>query len=323
MMTLRGRYRITGSLQDVREIDTPQSLTKNFDKAYYTMDRGGLREKIIGSGIYSAEQLETIEKEGCKRLVANGLCVSPFTKYRYYLIKTYTEEIIKGIKIMSKAVASDGAELVVPKNDISIVEAAGKYVRKAPNIDMRILNDNYPLGLLETFCSKTGYFENPDDYYPGKDGIVITPVEDLLKVYLAVEGHEKNEGMPVMVVSSEGERVVISISGEATIDTVLDQAGIDSGGIIIMGDPLRGRAVADPAVQKLEGCLQIFVMKNTDMEITDCSGCSRCREVCPVHLRTCHSKIVLDSDRGIIPFYEVDGCIGCGLCGFFCPGWKK
>lgn len=320
MKTLRGRFSISAPPGEFTEIEL--SVRKPSKEVYYTLDRGELRERVIKSGVYTKDQVELIEKEGCKNVIGNGLCVSPFSGYKYYLSLKKTNEIIKGLKILMEAVASDSAEIIAPKNNPDVIKSFEKCIVKSPNVYLHALNDYYPLGLLEVLHKKLSYQAGPGDYFPGKEGILIIPIEDLFSIYLQVEEPENSSVKPVMLIT-EKEKFFIWVEKECKISDFLSAAGVPADGIIVRGDLLRGSVVAEPWKEEIGGTSQVFVVSDTGIKLNKCIGCGRCREVCPVRLRCPHSMAVLRKDRGIIPFEEVDGCVCCGLCGYYCPGWKR
>lgn len=322
--SLRGKYRIVKPPVDFREInlgysEEPQNASS---KAYFTYDRAELRAKVIESGVYTESEIKIIEKEGCNKVIGNSLASSPFSGYRYYLTQRYAEKIIKGIKILMGAVAADDAEIVVPKNFSNISEACRNYVIKSPNISMVLGPDNYPLGFENILFEKKSELMNGNGYFSGKEGILITPVDYLLRIYMQVEEAENTRFKPVVIITP-GENIFVWAPEELSIAELLKEANINDTGFFLKGDLLWGNSVINPEEETIKDLKRLFIFPESQVELYKCVGCGRCFEVCPAKLNYTHSMAVLDESAGVIPFDKILGCIGCGLCGYFCPGWKK
>ncbi|MFC2091830.1 hypothetical protein ACFLTD_03570 [Elusimicrobiota bacterium] len=286
------------------------------------MDRHELRKLVIDSGILSEEQISVIEKEGCRVVIANGLCVSPFSGYKYYIISRYADDIIKGLKILKSAVDAEYGEIFVPANNQAIVDRVDSYIKKAPNIFMSKIKDFYPRGLLEIFSVKLKYFSVKSPYYPGKEGVLIVPVEDLLKICFFIEHPESADLSPIVFIADD-QKYFLWVKKNTVISELLKRLKIKTQGFIIRGDLIRGQAISHPAQETVGNSSQFFVVSDTGICISECICCGRCNEVCPVNLKTTHSMCILYGKKGVIPFKHIVGCVGCGLCSYFCPGMKK
>jgi Na+-translocating ferredoxin:NAD+ oxidoreductase RnfC subunit len=320
LKSLRGKFFITRVPGEFEEINLGYKHKDQSRNAYYTFDRTELIEKIIESGVYNEEQMKRIQKEGCKSVIGNGCCVSPFSGYKYYLAKNYSLEIIKGLKILMEAIAPDSTYILAPKNQPEITNFLRQHIEKSPNVSMITLNDYYPLGLVEVLYKRLSNYTDSGDYFPGKEEILIIPIEDLLRIYLHVEEPESANFIPVMLIT-ESKNLFIWVDKECKISELLNRVGISENGSIIKGDLLRGRTVTDPQDEEIGDTSQIFVLAEQIFEFNKCICCGKCSRVCPKGLKYAHARASLSGNRGILPYIEVKGCSGCGLCGYFCPQW--
>jgi len=322
LKTHRGRYTITEIPSEFKEINLGYTGRDLKEQAYYTKYRYELKERVIQSGIYTKSQMDKVEKEGCRVVLANGLCASPFSGYRYYLSIKYSTEILKGLKILMEAVASDNAEIIVPLNRLRVIEAFKKQIERAPNIYMRAIRDYYPMGMVEILHRKINMPQNNMLYYPGQEGVLITPVEDLLKVYLYVEEPENVKFKPLMLFT-ESEKYFIWAERNMTFSELLEIIKIKNQKLVVVGDLLSGTAATDFDGLKLDDISQVFILDKYTVAPVRCVECGKCVEVCPERLRHTHSMNILGGYKGMMPFNVIDGCIGCGLCGYFCPGFSR
>ncbi|MBN2406856.1 MAG: 4Fe-4S binding protein [Elusimicrobia bacterium] len=325
MRTLRGNYFIASLPEDYQEIDRSISEDSLPKRDYYVFDRSELRKKLLESGIYSSKQIEKIESEGCKKIVGNSLCISPFSGYRYYLAKRFSKQILRGLKIIMNAVAADSADIVVPSNNPGLADVFRKEVERSPNIYMRIVRDAYPLGDNRILHRRLYGLSSADysGYFPGIEGVLVIPVEELLRLYLAVEDPQYADTKYVSVVSGE-KKYFVQIGRSAAICRIIDMLNIGKHEYIIKGDPLSGKAVHDLEHETVADVSQVFAISENPIKPGKCVNCGRCMDVCPVKNRDTHSMIILRSgNKGVLPYAETAGCIGCGLCVFFCPAMKE
>lgn len=321
MRTLRGRFFITDPPGEFQDININKTHGKSSKKDYYTMDRGRLRKKIIESGVYTEEEFNEIEKEGCRKVVGNSLTMSPFSGYRYYFSAKFPEQILKGLKILMGAVAADSADIVVPLNTTDLVESFEKIIKKSPNLFMYPVKDRYPLSYPEILHKKLYGLSKTEKYFPGIEGVLITSVEELYRIYLQVEDPHEAEKKYITVLI-KNNRFFIKINANAKIAQVFKILNLDVKDFVIKGDLLTGEAVCDINIETVENISQIFIISDTGISLSRCMGCGRCLEVCPVKLEYPHSRQVLYENKGLFPLKQVGGCAACGLCGYFCPGWK-
>jgi electron transport complex protein RnfC len=321
--TLKGKFRICEPPSGFEDLPTNYtSYEKNSTRDYYTFERAQLREKVIASGAYTLEEIERIEAEGCRIVAGNCLSVSPFSGLRYFLSLRFAENILKGLKILMGAVASDSAEMLVPSNYPGLARSFGQWVRRSPNVSLREAGDYYPLGFTEIVHKRLYGMSCADHYFPGIGGVLIVPLEKLLNIYLYVE-EPRNSGLRPLAVITGNEKYFAWAEPQTTISSVLKLAGINNvRGFIIKGDPLWGRVVRDPRAETLGDISQIFILPSKHIRLDECVRCSRCVDVCPARLRYPHSMVCLDQGKEV-PFADIKGCLGCGLCAFLCPGWKK
>jgi len=320
MRTLKGNYKIGLNTESVI-VNSLNSKDRNLKrKDYFILDRSELRGKVIESGVYREDEVKKIESEGCKLAVCNSLNSSPFSNFSYLLSLEYAKKIVKGLKILMNAVASDSGEVVVPADNKNIIGVFEKEVFKSPNIFLKKIKDGYPAGFTRLLYKKIYSSSSKEKYFPGINGILIASVEKLLKIYLHVEEPE-NSGLNPVGIVKENKNFLIWTE-PATYAEILEKAGIKRTKkmYIISGDPLYGKMVVNPDKEIMKTSGVVYLSGNYSVKLGKCIGCGKCIMSCAAGLKKPHSMVVLKEGRGMIPFEFLEGCIKCGTCGFLCPG---
>lgn len=323
MKSLRGKFKIHKLRSGF--VDHRKKNKKDKDKIgqppskFYTEDREYLRKKVIQSGIFKEEEIVKIEKEGCGRITGNGMVKFPFVGYRNMLIKTFSPQIIKGLKLMMKAVAADYGRLIIPEKINSINEIE-ENIQRSPNIFLNQIKNRYPLGFNEILWKDKYGIKKSDSYFPGKNGNLVVEIEKLIKLYRFIDRPETEEKKYVIINHADVNHLF-----KANISTNAGKLieDIDGTGEYIIKDGLlSGRAIRNPGELKAGDFSNLIILKDCEYELVGCTGCGKCINVCPQYLDTTHIIKVFDEDKGFIPFSMINGCVGCGLCGYLCPGWK-
>lgn len=289
---------------------------------YYSFRRSELKKAIVDSDIFTQNEIDIIELEGCRIVIANSLCVSPYSGFRCYLSNRFASEIIIGLKIFIAAVAADEGEVVIPINtDSSLFESLKRAVSITPNVSIRPVRDAYPLGfpslLFDKYYNKQE--ERGSEYYPGKNGVLIIPVEKLLDIYISVEYEPSERCYPVFIINNS-ERKLIWCTSESD---KLKEKLLKFKGTVIKNSLLCGKVEKNISKLNLLRSRVVFLLDNYSMVMENCIGCGICRDVCPGYKVKKPRSIRSFADNiGIVHQAEVLGCIGCGLCIYYCPGFR-
>ncbi|GEM_PF-3110865 len=286
----------------------PES-TRGFE--HYLYDRQGYRDRVISSGAYTEEDISAAESEGCTKVVANSLCISPYTGMRRKICSEYPDKVIKGLRVMMKALAADEAEIIVSRENSVLFE---NVVKKTPNLFMKTVKDRYPLGMENIFYKRI--FNSREDYFPGKGGVFIVPVEKLVGIYMEVFEEKMKRFQPVIVSTPEKNYFLWADKNKSLYELVKKMQGGLSCNCLVAGDPLWGRAIADPKDQKIGGIFCVTLLNLKGFLPGRCCGCGRCLNLCPVNLPVTRSEKYHYCGGGVQPRRP---CLNCGLCLYFCP----
>ena len=110
-----------------------------------------------------------------------------------------------------------------------------------------------------------------------------------------------------------------------SVEYLLDFAGIDKSRVkkALMGGPMMGTAVADPAfpVLKQNNALVAFGPAAAALPAPGpCIRCGNCINACPMGLSPVEiAGAYTKNDGEMLDKLMVDLCIGCGTCSYVCP----
>jgi Na+-translocating ferredoxin:NAD+ oxidoreductase RnfC subunit len=274
-------------------------------------------------------------------VIANGAECEPLLGNDKILMKTHTEEILKGLSLMAEATGAKRGIIAVKEIYTDVLRQIKKYAGMK-KIETFPLKNYYPAGDEHEIVSYVTGRLIPEMGIPLHVGAVTNNVETLLNVALA------NRGIPVThrYISVIGEihaPAVYHTPIGTSINTLLESAGgvTCADPVYILGGVMMGRLTEDPAepLTKLTGA--IFVLNKDFPLIADylqsytysllkaksaCTQCRLCTDACSRFLlghRLYPHRIML------LPDLEIEGdsplarsaflCSDCGCCEYACP----
>ncbi len=323
MRSLRGNFKITRppvTFIDHRKKPVTKKKNKSSSPAkYFTEDRKYCRQKVIQAGIFNEKEISQIEKEGCGRVTGNGMVKYPFIGCRNILAELLSFQIIKGLKLLMKAVAADYGQVVVTEK-YGIKKNIKKEISRSPNILFKTKKNRYPLGFNKILWRNNYRLKKNNYYFPGKKGNLVIGIEKLVKLYRFIE-LSSEDLKKYIIVHHNGSNHLFEVNENITIQNLVDRIDKDVN-LILKDGFLTGRAVKNTEQLRPADFDNIILLKTMKYDLIDCTGCGKCVEICPQYLKVPHILKIFKEGRGFMPFSELAGCIGCGLCSYFCPGWS-
>jgi electron transport complex protein RnfC len=256
-------------------------------------------------------------------LILNGAECEPYLTCDYRLMLEHTDEIVRGARLIAKALNVTNIIIGIEANKPQAIAAFEPY----DDIKVVILKKQYPMGsekhlIYVTTGRKVGIGKLPAD-----SGVVVQNVATSFAVCQAVE-----LGKPLY------ERIV-TVSGGAvkqpknlwvrvgtSVKEIVDYCGGESvtPKKVIQGGPMTGVALStyDIYTHKTTGGVLLMTEKEAACEEpTPCLNCGKCADVCPMHLMPMQTAFYANAGdfENAAKLGNTLSCIECGACEYTCP----
>lgn len=283
-----------------------------------------------GAGFPTHVKLMPKNPDKIQYVIVNGAECEPYITCDDQLMRTYPEEIVKGLQLMVKLFPNSCGVIVIEDNKPHAIEAMTKACQ-GTGIKVITAKTKYPQGGERSIVSAVTGKHLRLGLLPADFGCVVDNVTTVRAIYRAVVFNE-----PLMernfTVSGDGiekpSNFIVKIG--TSMQELIDAAGGFKGGAhpekIISGGPMMGFAMpdADVPVCKANNALTILMKDEVaaaELQMTECLRCGRCGTVCPEGLIP--QQMAQAALKGNYDRYEntLKGleCVACGSCTFICP----
>ncbi len=232
---------------------------------------------------------------------------------------------MRGIAAVNEHLGIKKVVIGIERNKPEAIDLMFSLVKNDPDYSVMPLQSRYPQGAEKVLIEKTTGREVPRGGLPADAGVIVLNVTTVstLGKYLAT-------GMPLTTkrLTVDGDAIGEAKNVEVVIGTpigdVLDFCGVkDDVSKILMGGPMMGTAVADPAfpVLKQNNALVAFGPAAAALPAPGpCIRCGNCINACPMGLSPVEiAGAYTKNDGEMLDKLMVDLCIGCGTCSYVCP----
>lgn len=255
-------------------------------------------------------------------LIINGAECEPYLTSDYSVMKNYTKEIFRGLKVIQKllspkeiviGIEEENSELVKIFEEMGEEEEFGLKIQLLPTI--------YPQGSeLQLINTVTGKTVRKGEL-PLEKGVVVSNVSTVKAIYDAFF-----EGKPlierVVTVSGEEARNIgnYKIKFGTPLYHIVKELDIRNEEKVIFGGPMMGMEIFDSRVPVIKGTSGILFLSAEEIERKNCISCGYCVEACPMNLMPFEFADYYEKGK-----YEqmvaanIQNCIECGACEFVCP----
>lgn len=264
-------------------------------------------------------------------VLLNGCECEPFLTADDRIMTEAPEKVLKGLKVIMKAVGAPKGIIGVEDNKPGAIEALKKAAATiAPGVEIVLLETKYPQGAEKMLIEAVLKREVPLGKLPLDVGVVVNNVGTAAAVYDAL-----SLGKPVI------ERIVtVSGNGVRSPGNFMTRVGTpffeligQAGGLtelaegeereVLNGGPMMGiaqRSLFAPVIKGTSGITVLAGKRVKPKSYSSCIKCASCVDVCPMGLMP--YKI---ADMGRLEMIDLFkswsglACIECGCCSFACP----
>ena len=281
-----------------------------------------------GAGFPTHVKLMPKNPDAIEYVIANGAECEPYITCDDQLMRTYADEIVKGVEIMLQLFPNAKGLVLIEENKPEAIAAMKKACSGTP-VEVFVAKTKYPQGGERSIISVITGKHLKLGLLPADLGCVVDNVTTIRSIYRAVTFNEplmqRNFTVSGDGVNKPGNYIV-------RIGTMQSELVEAAGGLkgdpekLISGGPMMGFPLAnlDIPVCKNNNALTVFAKDEVAVaqnKMTACLRCGRCNHVCPEGLTPQQMAVAAERknyDRYENKLYGLE-CIACGSCTFICP----
>jgi len=198
-----------------------------------------------GAGFPTHIKLKVDLEGGC--FIANAAECEPLLAHNMAILEKSPELIIRGIKYIMKIVNADVGYIAIKTKHLKAIKAVNKALRPEDNITLKILPDMYPAGDERVIVREIIGVELKPGELPSAAKAVISNVETVKNVALAIEERkpviDKDITVAGRVRNAEEALVFLDVPIGYTVMKFIEKAGgyVEPHGEIVLGGPFTGK----------------------------------------------------------------------------------
>ncbi|MBO5327735.1 MAG: electron transport complex subunit RsxC [Clostridia bacterium] len=256
-------------------------------------------------------------------LILNGAECEPYLTCDHRLMVENTDEIVRGAKLIAKAIGVSNIIIGIENNKPDCIAAFEKY----EDIKVVSLKKKYPMGsekhiIYATTGRKVGVGKLPAD-----SGVI---VQNVATAFAVCEAVEKGKPLFERIVTVSGKAVKEPKNLWVKLGTPVKDIIAYCGGEacspkkIVQGGPMTGVALAnyDEYTHKTtSGVLLLTEKEAAKNNPTPCINCGRCADACPMLLMPMNTEFYAAAGdyENAAKLGNTLSCIECGACEYVCP----
>ena len=259
-------------------------------------------------------------------ILVNACECEPYITADDALLCSYPEQIFRGLAALDAALHPDRRVIAVEDNKSEAIAILRRHLPDWPGVELAVLPTRYPQGAEKQLIQVVTGRQVPPGHLPFSVGCAVFNAGTVAAVYRAVY-----EGKPVTkrIVTVTGEGVKEPKNLIVRIGTPFAQVIEAAGGLtedackVLSGGPMMGTAQGELAAPVLKGTNAVLCLTsaNPTPERPVCIRCSKCVEVCPMHLQPLYLyRYEAAGNLDALQALHVTDCIECGCCSYTCPG---
>lgn len=260
-------------------------------------------------------------------LIIDGAECEPFLTADHRLMLEKTDEILRGVQLMMRALGVKKAIVAVEENKADAIEILKKQSENLRReIEIVSLKTKYPQGGEKQLIKAVLNREVPSGKLPIDVGCIVNNIGTAFAIY---EAALLNKPLFERIVTVTGPHVQRPGNYRVRVGTPASQlllaAGVDLERVrkLVAGGPMMGKAGSTldfPVTKGTSGLLVYYEDDCQPRQISPCIRCSKCVQACPMGLEPYlleklgeKNRLEEAERRGIMD------CMECGSCSYICP----
>lgn len=263
-----------------------------------------LYDKLEASGLIKSytDISEAIEGE---TLIISGFDKDPFEHVCSSIICENTDNLLECIDAFISIFGFHKCFLAVNSGDSDVVSSLVNYIGTYPNIDLRLMPSEYPLGFKDILVKELVSNNKLDK------GICFLSVSEVMEIYHALKKRRPSDKSYVYIKAPNSKGKSFHVKNSSSFKDIINRyyGSFDDKRIVING------LMSGYEIKNLDGVVtpkvrSIFLIDKAHIKEEECINCGLCNMVCPM---------------GCDPLlnYKMDKCIKCGLCTYMCPSKRE
>ncbi len=279
-----------------------------------------------GAGFPLSVKLSPPPDKKLDTVILNGAECEPFLTADHRLMLETPERVVKGLRLMMKAVDVKKGYIGIEDNKPDAIKTMVKAAEQYDDVEVVSLHTKYPQGAEKQLIYACTGREVPSGGLPMDCKVAVSNVATASAVHDAVY-----LGMPLVkrictVTGSmikEPKNLLIRLG--TMLEEIIDQCGgfVGQPGKLILGGPMMGLAQSTVKIPSTKTTSGILVFDDIEGRIPDpsqCIQCGKCVDICPAYLQPVYiSAYSLIDNFDKAEHYGALDCIECGSCSFICP----
>ena len=276
----------------------------------------------LGGAQFPTHVKYDIKFKKVETLIINGAECEPYLTSDYSVMKNFTTEIFRGLKVIQKLLNPKEIVIGIEEENKELIEIFEKIQKEEKfEVKVKLLPTIYPQGSELQLINAITQKKVKKGELPLEQGVIVSNVSTVKAIYNAFF-----EGKPLI------ERIV-TISGEKARNIgnyklkfgtplyyIVNELKIINENKVIFGGPMMGTEVFDSRIPTVKGTSGILFLDTEEIERKNCISCGYCVEACPMNLMPFEFADYYKNGK-----YEkmitanIQNCIDCGACEFVCP----